>query len=173
MLGGHDKNFSEEKHHPAKLMYPDGCYVSRHPGHDEIYAHYAFWMAHCSKEQMEVLDGMRDMQIFKMYREGPPKLQTLTPEEAVMRAIKFWYAYYPLEVKDFMTYIDMQKELAFSAKGYDKTKVLKLIGAIPQAINHMMRVYNPEITMTIPGDRYPLGHKIFYRLFTKARIGGM
>lgn len=165
--GGHDKEWKLEKHHTAKLKYPDGCYIARHPSNDEINAHWEFWMGALAREQVEVLDAMRDMQIVEQYMDG---LKQLTPEQAIDRALKFWAYYYPQECRDFLLYTKYQRETLAKASGINKT--MHYVGAIPPQIMHFAKLYNREMCLTLPGERFSQLHQIFYKLCPKAKIGG-
>jgi len=168
--GGHDHEYVPEKHHPQQFRYPDGCYISRHPSTDEINAHWKFWMGQLSEEQLEVYEAQRDMQVYNQYVAGPPKLQTLSKDEAVERAIKFWTYYYPGEVEEFLDYIRMKRETLKKSSGMNDAGLGQLYGAIPGRIQHLVKLYNKEMIITLPGERFSEMHKIFYRLFPKARI---
>ena len=169
-IGGHDKQFNPEKHHPQKFMYPDGCFIARHPKQDEINAHWDFWLAQASQEQIEVYDAIRTMQIVQQYQDGPPKVKTLSKEDAVERAIKLWAYYYPVEVKDFLDYIKFKRETLKNSKGMNDAGLGQLVGSIPALVQQLVKIYNPEMLITLPGDRFSDLHKYFYRLFPKARI---
>lgn len=168
--GGHDKSYNPEKHHPKQFRYPDGCYISQHPDSEEINAHWKFWMGQVSEEQLEVYDAQRDMQIIQQYMEGPPKLHTLTKTEAVQRALKFWNYYYPVEVVEFFEYVQIQRETLRKSNGMNDAGLGQLFGAMPTRIQHFVKLYNKEMILALPGQRFSELHKIFYKLCPKARI---
>lgn len=163
---GHNKEWREGLDHQAKLQYPDGCYIGLQPNEDEINAHWNFWMAQMSKEQMEVVDSMRTIQIVKQYQE---KLKECNPEQAVERAIKFWAYYWPHAYEDFMAYIENWRSRC-RQNGMDETKSVMWVGSIPTMVDHFVRMYDPNMCKTLPGQKVSQLHVLFFKLFPKARI---
>lgn len=150
--------------------YPDGLLISDHPDAKEIAEHKEFYLQYLQQEELEVLQGLKDHQVFQAFKQyARPK----SKEDAITTAIEWWMKWYPQEVKEFEFYIDRHKAVLANAKGFshDKAKLHMWQGSMPQTVKKLLEMVDPDFFRIDSKGKNP-GYSAFYKIYTKARIGG-
>lgn len=150
-------------------QYLNGDPIHEHPDQREIERHLDEWVAYVKmlgdREHYETLHEMYNLRVMNEWRKVCKKWG---PYEAVEQAIKWWFKYYPNEVKEFFPYIKFRRETLKNRKGFSAIGQYK--GAMPPGIRAFIGAYNQDMLRPDKTGE-SRGVKLFYEIFEKARIG--
>jgi hypothetical protein len=148
--------------------YFDGTAISENPSEEEISKYFEFWIALANAEQKEVIQAIFDTQVGFDFEKA---FRGKDAHTVIDGAIKWWDRFYAWEVKEFMKYLQWQKDRLRDPSGYDRTKAWKFKGSVPQRVKQLVGLANPELVKHHDQDKSQFD-KYFFEIFSKALIGG-